>query len=248
MKRLSKIVLNLFFAISVLTVSSNVASAAQSPWTQVEEYNRKYEFQSQVYTRTISGTTYMQAGTIIKITLGYPYASYYGAQARLYSSSGALKASSAMVHNDENISAYVVETRGYPEKGTYYSHGKAEFYNGNTGYYRTVEGVRSPYETFSLAPEPPLQVEVNEEGESFGSGLFTLDGEDPDYLIAEGIDGTEGYVRAADLASNVTTIGEALQYNSTFQPTQFIPLYDKNKNIIGQFEISTHVKKIEDLN
>lgn len=37
MKRLSKIVLNLFFAISVLTVFSNVASAAMSPWTQVEE-------------------------------------------------------------------------------------------------------------------------------------------------------------------------------------------------------------------
>ena len=115
MKRLSKIVLNLFFVISVLTVFSNVASA-MSPWTQVEEYNRKYEFQSHVYTRTISGTTYMQAGTIIKITLGFPYASYYGAQARLYSSSGTLKASSAMVHNDENISGFMVETRGYPEK------------------------------------------------------------------------------------------------------------------------------------
>ena len=37
-----------------------------------------------------------------------------------------------------------------------------------------------------------------------------------------------------------------MQYNSTIQPTQFIPLYDKNKNIIGQFEISTHVKKSND--
>ena len=37
-----------------------------------------------------------------------------------------------------------------------------------------------------------------------------------------------------------------MQYNSTIQPTQFIPLYDKTKNIIGQFEISTHVKKSND--
>lgn len=150
-----------------------------------------------------------------------------------------------MVHNDENISGFMVETRGYPEKGTYYSHGKAEFYNGNTGYYRSVEGVRSPYETFSLAPDLPQKVEVNEEGETFGSGLYTLNGEKLDYLIAEGVDGTEGYVRAADLESNVISLEEAMQYNSTIQPTQFIPLYDKNKNIIGQFEISTHVEKIE---
>ena len=36
---------------------------------------------------------------------------------------------------------------------------------------------------------------MNEEGETFGSGLYTLNGEELDYLIAEGVDGTEGYVR-----------------------------------------------------
>ena len=98
-----------------------------SPWTQVEEYNRKYEFQSHVYTRTILALHTCKLVQLLRLLLVSLYASYYGRKPDFYSSSGTLKASSAMVHNDENISGFMVETRGYPEKGTYYSHGKAEF-------------------------------------------------------------------------------------------------------------------------
>lgn len=72
------------------------------------------------------------------------------------------------------------------------------------------------------------QYPVNANGESYGSTLlFDIVGEEPDLIQAEGMDGTEGYVRKTELYADYNLGSEDI----------LIPLYDINGTEIGSLMV-----------
>lgn len=104
--------------------------------------------------------------------------------------------------------------------------------------------------TTTAAFDDPTQaklekIKVNSFGETYGPTLSFNDPNDPDgepdLVSAIGIDGTQGYVRSADLNQGVAKSPEEavkLMKNRSMQD-RLIPLYDfEGETIIGQFIIS----------
>lgn len=87
---------------------------------------------------------------------------------------------------------------------------------------------------------------VNSKGETYGPDMPELyGGFSPDLILAEGTKGETGYVRSSDLDCNypggVNNPEEALAYMEwlkTQPATRYVPLYDSEGNVIGQFGIS----------
>lgn len=99
---------------------------------------------------------------------------------------------------------------------------------------------------FDATTQPKLEkIKVNSSGETYGPTLSFDDPNDPDgepdLVSAIGIDGTQGYVRSADLNQGVAKSPEEavkLMKSRSLQD-RFIPLYDlEGETIIGQFIIS----------
>lgn len=89
-----------------------------------------------------------------------------------------------------------------------------------------------------------MDIRLNSSGETFGSSLFIANIEDePDLILARGIDGTEGYVKKSDLYEDMAESPEAavmLMNSKSSNRVRIIPLYDsEGKIIIGQFEITS---------
>ena len=90
-------------------------------------------------------------------------------------------------------------------------------------------------------PEPPRPApfETNAAGETFGSALGAEI--DPDLILASGVDGVVGYVRAADLnGPDFSSPEEALRYQEEHGllsgQDREVPLYDSDgKTVIGTF-------------
>lgn len=88
---------------------------------------------------------------------------------------------------------------------------------------------------------------TNSNGQTYGSAaLAETAEEEPDLILAQGIDGTQGYVKSADLNGDMPKSPEealvkqranALRYRNG---ERMIPLYASDgKTVIGKFRIST---------
>ncbi len=93
---------------------------------------------------------------------------------------------------------------------------------------------------------------VNSRGETYGPDMPEVYGSSPDLILAEGTKGETGYVRASDLDCNypggVNNPEEALAYMEwlkTQPATRYVPLYDSEGNVIGQFGVSNPVAEGE---
>ncbi|MDI6799995.1 MAG: peptidase M56 BlaR1 [Actinomycetota bacterium] len=88
---------------------------------------------------------------------------------------------------------------------------------------------RSPYPKYK----------VNKYGETYGSDQYadSLE-EEPDLILAQGVDGTVGYLRYEDLFGDMPkTPEEALEYNKRNDIPETIPLYASDgRTVIGQFK------------
>ncbi|AGL01883.1 hypothetical protein [Desulfoscipio gibsoniae] len=89
--------------------------------------------------------------------------------------------------------------------------------------------------------------QINENGQTYGSAAnATTEENEPDLILAEGEDGTIGYVLSKDLnGKQPKTPKEALEIQRNTPSTRIIPLYDVDgKTVIGEFKISKGTTKI----
>lgn len=101
-----------------------------------------------------------------------------------------------------------------------------------------------PSQPIIVQEESSTKFKVNKNGETYGSIKdVSVAGQEPILILAEGIDGTVGYVRFADLnGSQPKNPKEAVDYMEKMKNStpRNIPLYDVNgKNVIGKFKIDT---------
>lgn len=165
---------------------------------------------------------------------------YMGAQARLYSSGGVLKASSEWEYNQESTYPSAMVYIGYDtSSGYYYSKGQARFYTGD-GYVTYACAATPNYSpTRSVLESSDVIIQRNENGEIYGSGLFLDEiGVQPDLILAEGTKGEIGYVRAEDInADKIVTPEQAVAKVISGSPSE-IPLYDSDGvSVIGTFAL-----------
>jgi hypothetical protein len=103
-----------------------------------------------------------------------------------------------------------------------------------------------PVVAFSQSSQDIVSVPVfpvNKNGETYGSlAKVNSPGQEPDLVMAIGVDGTRGYVKYVDLNGKQPRTPEeaiALQNSRLKEGPKTIPLYDVDgKTIIGEFKIS----------
>lgn len=227
---------SLFLVLVVTLTTSSLVYASWSDYKTTRLNGYTYEYASFAATR---GNT-MEGSIILKANKNVP-TGYMGAQARLYSERGTLVASSNWVYNTSPIAGYIVDSDGVTTKGNYYSYGRVKLYNGDG--YNDYYAYRSPIAV--LNSNIPVTYKTNQYGDTYGTGVTAvITGEDPDFIEALGIDGTFGYVRSSDLESKVSSPKDALLSKSLENNTNpMIPLYDEERNVIGQFEINTRYRE-----
>lgn len=174
-------------------------------------------------------SSYVKADTAISCNAHVP-AGQIGAQARIYSTSGVMLAESAVMWNTStsNIQGAWVK---YSGNSNYYSMGKVYIgKNKKTTY--VFETARTGFISgYSLgSPVEVMNYPVNQNGETYGSSLYASNiGEEPDLVLAIGINGKTGYVRNSD--TEVTSVDNE---NIT------IPLYESDgKTVIGSFILTS---------
>lgn len=94
---------------------------------------------------------------------------------------------------------------------------------------------------------------VNSGGETYGPNMPEVYGSSPDLILAEGTKGETGYVRDSELNDSgypgtVNNPEEALAYMEwlkTQPATRYVPLYDSEGNVIGQFGVGNPVAEGE---
>lgn len=197
-----------------------------------------YDYCSSVWERGFtSGHTLEAVAQVITTNRKNAPTGYMGAQARLYTSSGTLKYSSSMVYNDSpviNIYAYSSRTTS---SGYFYAQSKVSFYNGNG--YTSYTANKSPNASVASTFGSNIGYSVNENNETYGSGLLTETiGIEPDLIAAVGIDGTEGYVRSEDISPTPSTPQKAVAIASLAKTDRCIPLYNLDGEVIGEFIVN----------
>lgn len=82
---------------------------------------------------------------------------------------------------------------------------------------------------------------INEQGQTYGQGPYPAGTTQvPDLISATGENGVNGYVKATDLNSNVSTPEEAYAYQKSMEELGYksIPLYKSDgKTVIGGFRL-----------
>ena len=179
--------------------------------------------------------------------MNYAPVGYMGAQARLYSSSGVLKASSTWVYNEGTSYPTARGSLTYKTtSGYYYSKGQVKFYNGDG--YTTYTSAATPNfaPPRSVISDKNVIIQKNDNGEIYGSGLFLDEiGVQPDLIMAEGINGEIGYVKAEDLNDAEIETPEQAFTKMLNEIHYEIPLYDSDGiTVIGSFMLSP----VEDIN
>lgn len=108
--------------------------------------------------------------------------------------------------------------------------------------------------TASATPDQSIQniksspkFPVNKNGETYGSNSeVTVAGQEPDLILAQGVDGTVGYIKWKDLNKDQPkNPKEAVAYMEKIKNSspKYIPLYDVDgQTVIGKFKIDTPEK------
>lgn len=229
--------------VMLITTASAETGMSNTKYTTVNNYDYRYW---SLIANNVEGR--VDADAVAGLDgMNYAPVGYMGAQARLYSSSGVLKASSTWVYNEGTSyptasgSLTYKTTRGY-----YYSKGQVKFYDGEG--YITYTSAATPNfaPTRSVISDKNVIIQKNDNGEIYGSGLFLDEiGVQPDLIIAEGINGEIGYVKAEDLNDAEIETPEQAVTKMLNEIHYEIPLYDSDGiTVIGSFMLSP----VEDIN
>ena len=102
--------------------------------------------------------------------------------------------------------------------------------------------------------------EINENGQTYGSAMYAPSPDkEPDLILAEALDGTEGFIYSSDLNADLPNSPEELLASLTRNQeiwdnapigqvviARTIPLYDiDGKTVIGEFPITIGIKNNE---
>ncbi|GEM_PF-700201 len=261
-KKYKKLKILLTFVLSTMMMTTTVfADTASDPYQTPTINGYKYTFTSEVWERGSGSSATVEAVAFVKADQVVPVG-YMGANARLYNLSGSLVRASGTFYNTSTVSAFYVYSTGISTSGQYYAQNTGSFYNGSG--YTNFTGYKSPNQTLSSSgtksastagAEKVLEdliskneYDINENGETYGSALssYTI-GIEPDLIAAVGTNGVNGYVKAAELTPEVSTIEEALALMGENGSVRTIPLYDVNGTaILGQFDIVTNYELVTD--
>ncbi len=224
----------LAMVLMVVIVPSAFADSSLSDPTYKTVNGYKYKFWS-VVANTVPGKMFAQTTLTVENADEVP-TGYMGAQARLYNSSGVLKNSTDWIYNESSSGALLALSNFSHSSGYFYSKGQVKLYNGNG------------YSTYSCASTPNYAptfhsvqtvVQVNEKGEVYGSEYFLNQIRvQPDLVLAEGNDGTVGYVKAKDIeTADIETPEEAIAYEAN-RTAYTVPLYASDgETVIGSFTV-----------
>jgi hypothetical protein len=111
--------------------------------------------------------------------------------------------------------------------------------------YGVISTTASPTPNQSIQDAKPTPTfPVNKNGETYGSNSeVTVAGQEPDLILAKGVDGTDGYIKLIDLNKDQPkNPEEAVAYMEKMKnsPPKNIPLYDVDgETVIGEFKIDT---------
>lgn len=211
----------------------------------VSGYKYRYRFNSSVvaFTKPLAGYcaayAYVYNTEMSNVPVGY-----FGALPRLYNSLGKLVISGKWAYNASPVYGKGFKTNDVKGDGkTYFALGKVRIYNGNG------------YNEYSCNMSPFLKVaakdaayEVNEKGETYGCALYgEIIGGEPDFIEAVGVGGVEGYVKSSDFEVDNSTPERAAESSPADGECahRMIDLYDKEGNVIGQFELGLSVEEVE---
>jgi len=196
---------------------------AESGWITRSEYNHTYHFRSTI--SHISGGV----NTATEINCDSPVPEgYMVAIARLFNKRGQML-NNTRRRNAQNCTTVSTDFNFYTSEDCY-SKGKVELYNGN-GY--------TPHycsQTPTITPYAVKEVQVNENGEIYGSDYFLSQiGVQPDLISAVGENGADGYVKRTDLEPYFNTPEELADFDQN-DALHIIPLYlSDGETIIGSF-------------
>lgn len=229
--------------LSIGLVGSIYATSSSSS-TSKTVYGYTYTY----YADISASQTGVRAGTYIGTNKSLP-AGYMGAIGMIYADDGTLHAKSAWDYNDSstlgmNIPAYAEKY----EYGKYYSYGKVKMYNGSDYvteftkkspiviYDSTTKSVSELSDLDSVSIDEIIQYEVNDNGETYGSGICEpVLGIQLDLIRAYGTNGEIGYVKSTDLETDEYDSPEECLANQSKEDI-IIPLYDVDgETIIGDF-------------
>jgi len=136
-----------FLVVFLLSASAGavLAGTASSNWFNYGPVNGYYYENAAI---VVTGSSGAWATTIAETSNKQTVpAGYVGAQARLYNSEGSLKLSSNWMYNSSsNVTGVQPSTSIYTTRGTYYSSGFSQAYNGSG--YNNYGTYRSPNQTY----------------------------------------------------------------------------------------------------
>lgn len=240
------IVIALVCIISLLSNGTAFAGTALSNKKTISASGYSYEIYAEIYT----SSSLAVARTSISSLSGNVPTGYMGILMRLYNSSGTLIKSSDWHYNSMPASGMNGPVSYSTTSGSYYSYGKAQIFNGN-GYdeystyispNQTVSSMASPLNTdFQENQSSIKSYQTNENGNTYGSGLFELySGIELDLIAAYGIDGVFGYIYSKDLnTKGAENLEQAISLTKG-NITRYIPLYENNGiTQVGLFEITS---------
>lgn len=165
---------------------------------------------------------------------------YMAVQARLFNGqTNALIKSSQYNVNTSAVVSITAYSDDATTPGQYYSKGSAQFYSDLENTWIT-KGFSVKSIIHVICSSCKTSYEVNETGETYGaSGNAAIDSVDPDLILAEGVDGTLGYVRSIDLNNVARTPNAAVAKQIALANSVIsIPLYEKDgQTVIGSFEL-----------
>lgn len=236
-------------------ISTTAFAITQSqPFKTPTINDHNYSFTSEVWDRHFNPAT-VEAVAFIKADTNVP-SGYMGGQARLYNTSGNIKASSSWTYSPSSLATFYVYSPRVSIVGQYYAQNQAEFYNGNgytryTGYKSPIQALSSSKLISTTETQTPKAINdlmlqkkyaVNSKGETYGSALseYTI-GVEPDLISAIGTNGVKGYIKADDLTPKISSIEEALAQNGKNGDIHTIPVYDVDgTTVLCEFELVTN--------
>lgn len=222
-----KVISCITMLITIVSLSSVVLAAdvesASSPEKTATVLGYTYSYYSSIHGSgsEVWGYTNIMVDGKENVPVGY-----MGLNSNLYDDEGALVKTSGWQYNDKSAAGMSISGGKYYKEGTYYSKGQVKLYNGDG--YNTYTAYATP--NMAIKSYNLTQIDVNDNGQTYGSDMLTYYEEDiPDLILAIGINGVKGYIYSSQL------YGES---NST-SSSRLIPLYENDGiTVIGAFEIS----------
>ena len=232
-KRFTAVVL-----VCLMVMESSVsvfAGSSYSTWKTTTVLGYTYEYCSIALQRNFTSGNTLEAVALLNTENNYTNVpiGYMGAQARLMTPDLSIVYTGAVVYNwvsSAGVVAYSPSTTD--DSKIFYAKSKVYLYNGNG--YDEYEANMSPY-TMITRGSGDMSID---NGLHDMESTFKKVNEEPEFLPAIGRNGIKGYVKSEELAPKPKTIEEAIELTKKAANDQVIPLYNEDREIIGEFVIS----------